>query len=396
EEGATFDILDKRDSEILALRQSWDYLVTKKQTLEVGWQLREFETEYEYVGTREFDNPLARIRHDYEEELTDLAAFFEDRQGAAYLADQFNLSDELTLELGLRYDNHSLTSESFVSPRFNLAHAIGERSVLRAAWGRFNQSQRTYELGVEDGEREFHPVERSEHRILGVETFVDRGVAAPGLVLRVEVYQREVGNPRPRYENLFEPLNTFPEVEPDRVLTVPRRSVAEGVEVFLRSGFGRKVGWWINYTYATTEDDVDGMWVPRLFDQKHALNLDLDYRISDAWRLNVAWRHHTGWPTTPVSVGQVQDDEGEVEFVPVLGPMNSDRLPAYHRLDLRASRRWEARRGLVDFFVDIQNLYDRQNIGGFDIEIDDEDGTLVRLGEAWAGILPSAGISFEF
>ena len=395
EEGAEFLIRDQRDSEVLAAWQSWHAQLLEDQTLELGWQIREFDSEYDYVGTRNLEDPLARIRHDYEEDLTAVRDEFEDLHESLYVADRWQLSPKLTLELGARWDRHSLTDESLVSPRLNLARAIGDHGVVRLAWGRFNQSQRPYELSVQDGEKAFSPLEKSEHRILGFERFLPS--ASPGgLALRIEVYQREVDNPRPQYVNLFEPLNTFPGVEPDRVLIAPDRSLAEGFELFLRSQFGRKVGWWANYTYSSTEDRIDGSWTPRLFDETHALNLDLDYRITEAWRFNAAWRFHTGWPTTPVTLAMEMDDEGELEFVPVLGQLNSERVAGYHRLDLRASRSWQTSWGSATFDIDVQNAYDRENVAGFDIEIDDEEGTLVRATEAWTGILPSAGFRIEF
>jgi outer membrane receptor protein involved in Fe transport len=396
EEGASFAISDQRESEVHGLRQSWYSQLTPKQSLEWGWQLREFETEYDYVGTHEFDNPLAQIRHDAGLDSTTFRGEFDDRQEGVYVADRIRLLEPLTLELGLRYDHNSQTSESHVTPRLNLAYAPDERSVVRAAWGRFNQSQRSYELQVEDGEESFHPVERAEHRVLGFERLFGGGGASPGLALRFEIYQREVGNPRPRYENLYEPINTFPEVEPDRVRIAPDRHIAEGAEVFLRGTAGPRVAWWANYTYASTEDRIDGVWVPRIFDETHSLNLDVDFRVSDHWRVNLAWRYHTGWPTTPLTLQEVEDEEGESEFVPVLGPLNSDRLPSYHRLDLRASRGWRFRSTQLDFFIDIQNLYNRRNVAGFDIEIDEEEGTVVILAEEWTGFFPSAGISVEF
>lgn len=302
--------------------------------------------------------------------------------------------EPLTLELGLRYDRYPLTGENPFSPRLNLAYAPGSRSMLRLAWGRYHQSQRPYELQVEDGDTTFYPVERSEHRVLSFERLL--GSAPKEVALRVELYRREVANPRPRYENLFEAFNPFPEVEQDRVRFAPERSVAEGAELFLRGHLGDRADWWINYGYASTEDKIDGRWIPRLFDQKHTVNLDLDLRASEHWRLNLAWRYHTGLPTTPLTVEALEDEEGEVEFVPVLGPLNSERLRDYHRLDLRASRRWQVRSLEVFFFVDVQNLYNRRNTAGIDYEIDDEDGTLIASNEEWPGFLPSAGISFEF
>jgi hypothetical protein len=100
--------------------------------------------------------------------------------------------------------------------------------------------------------------------------------------------------------------------------------------------------------------------------------------------------------TLAVESGEHDEDEEELAFIPVLGPLNSDRISDYHRLDLRISRQWQEAWGLMTVFVDVQNLYDRENVAGFDIEIDDEDGTLDRVTEAWTGILPSAGVRVEF
>lgn len=397
EEEAGFSVFDARDAQVFGLRQGWTLQATASQLLQWGWQVRRFETDYDYVGTLEFNTPLAQLRHDAGETSTSFRGRFWETHSSVYLTDRVRLLEPLTLELGLRYDHYSQTQERHRhSPRLNLAYALSERSVVRVAWGRFNQSQRPYELQVEDGEREFHPLERSEQRVLGFEKLFDRGGGSRGLALRAEVYQREVFNPRPRYENLFEPLNLFPEVEPDRVRIAPSRSIAEGIEVFLRGQLGESATWWVNYAYATTEDEIDGSRVPRLFDQTHGLNLNLDWRLSERWRLDVAWRYHTGWPTTPLQLRQVISEEGEAEWVPELGRLNSERLPVYHRLDLRASRNWRWRRASIDLFVDIQNVYDRRNVGGFDFDVDDESGALLADAESWPGILPSVGVSLEF
>ena len=65
-------------------------------------------------------------------------------------------------------------------------------------------------------------------------------------------------------------------------------------------------------------------------------------------------------------------------------------------LDVRASREFHPGNGRLLVFIDIQNAYARDNIAGFDIEIDEDAGTLVAMPEFWAGFLPSAGISYEF
>ena len=64
----------------------------------------------------------------------------------------------------------SVTDEAVWSPRLNLAWRVDPRSVVRASWGRFYQSQRPYELQVEDAEQRLFPAERSEANGITSET----------------------------------------------------------------------------------------------------------------------------------------------------------------------------------------------------------------------------------
>jgi hypothetical protein len=80
----------------------------------------------------------------------------------------------------------------------------------------------------------------------------------------------------------------------------------------------------------------------------------------------------------------------------VLGPLYSEGLPTYQRLDLRVSRRWQAKSGFWTLFLDIQNVFDASNTSGFDVEFDEETGRLLQSEEFWPGFFPSLGISWEF
>ncbi|HSM12830.1 MAG TPA: TonB-dependent receptor [Thermoanaerobaculia bacterium] len=394
EEGVAFDIVDQRDTDIVELRQSWHWAASPLHSLEWGWRWRAFSSDFDYFGVREFDDPLAAVRPDGGSGETIFTGGFEEEQPGIYLTDALRPTERTSLELGARWDRYTQTDESRLSPRLNFAWRPDPRGVLRLAWGRFDQSQRPYELEVENGETALHPVERAEHRILGYERSLPLGDRE--LALRAELYERRVSSPRPRWDNLFEPLNAFPEVEPAVVLFAPDRSRARGAELLVRSDRRHRWRWWASYVWSETEDRIDGDWIPRIFDQTHAFTLDVDVDLTEHWRLAAAWRFHTGWPTTALAVEESIDDEGEVEFLPVLGPLNAERLPDYHRLDLRASRRWRRGRALVDLFLEVQNVYDRKNVSGYDIEIDGETGETSRATERWPGTALSAGVSVEF
>ncbi len=94
----------------------------------------------------------------------------------------------------------------------NVAWGVGERTSVRAAWGRFAQTQAIYELQVEDGVTEFARAQRAEHRVLGLDHAFPRGMTA-----RLELYDKRFSNLRPRYENIFDRVILFPELRHDRI-----------------------------------------------------------------------------------------------------------------------------------------------------------------------------------
>ncbi len=385
---STQTIRDKRDLDVLGLRQDWSLEASTTHSLKWGFDLRRFDASFDYFS--EFSNFLV------DEGSTVFLGDFDSTSAALYAADRMRLGDRLTAEIGARWDRHELTDEDHVSPRLNLALALSPATVVRAGWGHFHQSQRPHELQVEDGEIEHLGAERAEHRTLGLETWWQRGGGAWSL--RAEVYQRLVDDVRPRYENLFDPFPQFPETSYDRYRIAPESSEAVGAELFVaRRGSGR-LDWWANYTWSETTDLIDGRDVPRQFDQTHAFTLSATWRPSPVWTFSGAWIYHTGWPTTAVS-GQLVD--GEV--VPVLGPVNAENLPDYHRLDLRFSRRVQLkRRGTLELFLDVQNAYNRLNVSGY--EVDDRAFSVGDGGEVvytprpeeWLGIVPSFGVSWIF
>ncbi len=395
EDDASFSLVDQRVLDAIGLKQDWNYQPSEGHYLKWGFDVRRLETDYDYFNVRELDDPLEGVRFEPRSGTTEFRQLLSGEQYSAYLSSRSRPVDMLTLELGLRYDEHTLTADSNISPRVNLVLAPGQRSSLRLAWGYFYQSQRSYELQVEDGVTQLAKAERTEQRVIGYE----RNITTRGsdLLLRVEAYQREITNPRSRYENLLQPLEIFPEIEPDRVLFDPSRSQSYGLEIFVRGRAGRRAEWWASYAYSQVEDRIEDVWLPRRNDQPHAFKADLNYRAGKHWNVNLAWRYHTGWPTTMISGRFEEDDEGELELVTLIGPLNAERVSDYHRLDLRASREWQRKRGVLGFFLEIQNAYNRKNQAGFDPDIEEgDDGGIVVNTEIWGEILPSFGITWEF
>ena len=336
----------------------------------------------------------------------------EDEHRDAWVDRRWSPARRWVISLGARVDDHEAVDEQVWSPRISVARQTGDAGVLRMGWGRFHQSQRAHELQVEDGETSLTSPQRSSHAFVGYEQqFRGQFLEA----LRFEVYDRRVATPRPFYANLFEPFNQFPEAEGDRVRLAVDRIEAYGIEALLKGSLGARTTWWLGYTASASRLEIGGQRLRGPNDQPHALTLLATRQIGD-WQLALSYRYRTGWPTTAVSLVSSEsgdedeiddgedegldiedDDDGDEPIEPfdlALGELFGKRLDDHHRLDFRLSRTWRARFGEVSFFVEVQNLLDRENLAGFDHALEDEE--LLREPERWPGIFPSIGVRLVF
>lgn len=311
---------------------------------------------------------------------------------AVYAADRFALGTRLVIEAGLRADRQCYAPDgTHLSPRVNAVFALTPRAALRVAWGRFYQPQGVHELHVQDGETAFAPAERADHALAGLEVDLGRGVTARG-----EIYDKRFFDLRPRFANLFDALVLFPEVQGDRVRVAPRRGSARGGELLLRKeSESRRMGGWISYARASVRDEIDGRDVPRSWDQRDTVTFNMSWRPHALWNFAVAGVYHSGWPTTVVE-GRFVDGV----FHTALGPLYADRLPAYRRIDVRASRRVPTAHGGFSFFVELFNALGINNVTsvtGYRFSVTSgvaSNGQ--RITESAIGVVPSFGITYEF
>jgi hypothetical protein len=387
-----FDLRDRRFVDLLGIKQDWSRQLGPRQSLRWGAAVRHIRSSYRYAGQVTSLDPLGALRTNGP--ITGLEAdqVLRGRQDAVYTSYRRQLGDDVTVELGARFDENRLIDDERVSPRLNLAWAVGERGVFRLGLGEFTQSQRPHELDVGDGVLTLAQDERARQAAVGYERFVGRRLS-----LRVEAYHRSVADPRVRWENLFDPLSLAPEAGLDRVRLEPSETRSSGFELFVRRELGERFGWSVSYAWSSVEDRIDDSWVPRAIDQPHALNLGADLRLGERWRLHADWSGHTGWPTTGLSARVVEQD-GEPVVVPVLGPLHAERLPDFHRLDLRLSREQTLRHGVLTVFADLLNAYDRKNVRGYEIELSTAGPapTVGREPLLWTRRLASIGVRWEF
>jgi hypothetical protein len=167
------------------------------------------------------------------------------------------------------------------------------------------------------------------------------------------------------------------------------RGTTYGAELFTTLHQGPWFGWLsYSYSHSTRVDQPGGD--RRLFDydQPHSLNLAVSYRFG-RFQLGGRFRLYSGMPQTPVT-GAVFHSDSNL-YTPVYGPVNSDRTPLHHELDLRLDRQWTWGQVKMTYFLDVQNVYLNQTpvtyIYSFDYQ---QRGAFLGL-----PILPSAGLRAE-
>jgi outer membrane receptor protein involved in Fe transport len=345
-----------------------------------GLDLRTMSASYDYRSQRRLQDPTHIVTNPDGTSL------------GAYLAARVRPVAPLVIELGARYDRHTHAGDETLAPRLNAALDVGRGTTLRAAWGEYAQAPGIHEMQVQDGEMFFRPEERAEQRAVGLER-----VFPSGVVVKLDAYDRRYSQLNPTYLNLNNGSVVFPEAEFDRQFLERQSGRARGVELVVQRREGRRFDWAGSYSLAKAEDDLVFYGrTPRARDQRHTLYLDVTYAPDARWRLSWAWQVHSGWPYSLRRIDTLTN--GDQVFVGTFEEINRARFPAYHRLDARVTRIIPLRRNSLRVFMDVFNVYDRNNPRGYDYLQEEVDGRRVvrALGSSQLPFLPSLGVSFEF
>jgi outer membrane receptor protein involved in Fe transport len=270
--------------------------------------------------------------------------------------------------------------------------------------------------------------ERAWHAILGLERDL-----APGLTARVEGYWKRyddliIGRLETEEERLARVGRyDFP---PEILWSVPTaatitsfpvndgRGESWGFDVFLqrRPGPQTRLSGWASYSWGQARRDQYGRRVAFDYDRRHAVSLVGVWRLSEKLQLAGTFRAFSGFPRTPVLGLRVSADETEDgRLVPArdaegayvyetdlgdVSNLNTSRLPAYARLDLRLNWLPRGSSGRWLLYLDVINVTNRRNAAQIDPRLEyDATGDVPLLVEERGGripLLPSIGVRFRF
>jgi hypothetical protein len=350
---------------------------------------------------------------------------YEDRKGlelAAYVSDEWTVSNRINLVYGLRLSSFSLMGPGnmksydadgntvstttykageFVKSYFNLeprisaSYQLTSSSAVKAAYTRNIQNIHLMSNSTSTSPTDLYIMNSNNVKpeiADQVAAGYFRNFNADNYEFSAEVYYKWMQN-QIEYRSGTD-LRGNGNVETDLLYGDGR---AYGLELFFKKRFGRFNGW-VGYTWSRTERQFDainaGKWFYARQDRTHDLSLVGIYKAGPRWTFSSVFVYNTGNAVTFPS-GKYQIN-GRTAFY--YTEKNGYRTPAYHRLDVSATLEGKPGRKLQSSWsFGIYNLYNRQNAFSIDFKDDPDDASKTQVVRTTLfGIIPSVTWNFKF
>ncbi len=385
-------------------------------------------------------NPNARSA------LADLSDTRNYKRYRTYLHNNFKIGKRLFFQPGIRVDYYDILEKAYFAPRVSMSYALDDLTTVRATWGLYYQSpgyeklrdaQIFYDLNQSitrnlEAEKAIHYVFSIERWITEewrakFETYYKRfdNLIIPAVAQGSTYYTELIPGRNPKLaESWTRPVTNLG----DSLTQIPQNNAfgeAYGFEFLIEkkniAGFDRINGW-VSYALAWANRFESGLKIPFRFDQRHTMNVILNYKINNWLDLGVRFQLGSGFPLTE-AIGIkpriiLEDNDGDlVPETPVVATRTSfdgnqkeviydvdygnrnrrlsSRRPVYHRLDLRLSATADYWGYDWVFYLDVVNVYNRSNVINYDYYIT-ENLQLGKEETTMFPILPTIGFNLKF
>lgn len=416
-------------------------------TLEAGVGFDKMETTIDF--NFELDPQLEaifRANPQFRAALSNIKDIKKYNRYRAYVQNNFKINDRLYFNPSLRYDYYDLLDKQYISPRISMSYAIDNITTMRAVWGVYYQSPGYEKLRDQNvlfdlDEKFTKPLqaEKAIHYVLGIERWLTNEWS-----LRIESYYKNFNNLI--VQKIIPGTSFITEVIPgkdpklasswtrpvaitgDSVTQIPTNNSdgeAYGFELFLAKRNierGSKLSGWISYSLAFADRYELNEKLPFRFDQRHTINIVLNYEFNNWFNVGLRWQYGSGFPISIPSgikprIIYVDSNADGILDLPVIatrkpfGNPNAEgeviydidfgnqklnsRKPAYHRLDIRFNFLADFWNLDWNFYLDVVNIYNRKNVIGYDWFITD-DLKLDKRQNNMFPILPTLGFSVKF
>jgi len=285
-------------------------------------------------------------------------------QLSLYFQTTFHPFQDLLMTLGIRNTHYDVTGRNYFEPRLALTYYMSDKFKLKAAWGKHDQfifrietdqyAENNTAFWVMANDKELSPIQ-SEHYVAGFSYETDN------FLLDVEGYHKLSDGVIEFLPFLTNSDSDTPEFEP----YFKGSNIAKGVDVLIQKKTGKHTGW-LSYSYSKVENSIpllnNGNPFPAKQDQRNEVKLVNMYTMG-RWDLSATWMYGSGKPYSDPSISESLElyDSLDVSFIATKN-INSERLPAYHRMDISATYNFKIGSGKAKLGLSIYNVYARKNV----------------------------------
>ena len=383
------DYILKSNIQYASVKYDLSYYPTDKHQINGGFQLIGYKIDPGQVFPgQEISNVVHQEMR--KEQSAEMALFADD---------DFELSDKLGFNIGLRYSKFNnygpgmvytytpdvprsrstikdstsyssgqlIKSYSGLEPRFAMKFNLENGGSVRLSYQRIHQF-----INQISNTAVITPADYWKSSTQGVLPLISDQVAIgffkspekSKFETSVEVYYKFLQNLLEYKNGAVLQMNNY--IESDLLMA---RGYAYGLEFLLRKNEGKMNGW-ISYTYSRTFRKTDnrfaeetinaGKSFPSMYDKPHDLSAVMNYKLSRRWRFSANFLFSSGRPITLPEEKYIFANHQVVSY----SERNKYRMPPYHRMDvsltfdenLKVKRMWKG-----SWTFSVYNLYGRKN-----------------------------------
>ncbi|MEZ4698096.1 MAG: TonB-dependent receptor [Rhodothermales bacterium] len=340
----------------------------------------EFRPEGDHAITGGFwaGNFTFRLNDTFDGEST-LSERIQSLYASVYVQDEYKPASNWVLRGGLRANYFEGGDYIRLEPRLSIENRPSPQLRLQAGYGRYYQFLTLITSELFSGSDIWLTTDNGVPPAYG-DQFVAGIKTSPrsGLNVDLELYYRTM-------KGLF----TLDPFLPDAAgvayedLFQFGDGYAYGSEVLLEKQKGKLNGF-VGYTLGLTRRRYFGFegdkWFSPKYDRTHDLNVVGNFDVGRGWRFTGVFNYATGQAyTQPESQFKIVDSPlGSTVRDVIWAPFNESRLPAYHRMDIGASK-IGGFLGFADYELQLQllNVYSRENVWFYFFE-SQEDNSIKR------------------
>lgn len=284
-----------------------------------------------------------------------------------YAEDNFNVSDDLSLNAGVRTALFHTQGKSYysVQPRLSARYNLGQGLSAKASYtcmAQYVHLLSSTPLSMPTDlwvpiTKDISPMYANQYSIGGYYA------GLPGWEFSIEGYYKQMRHIL-EYQDGVSFFGTSTNWE-EKVEVGEGRSF--GLELMVQKTLGNTTGW-LAYTLSKTDHRFkdgtinQGEWFPYKYDRRHSISLALNHKFSSRIDVGASWIFNSGGCiTVPEKATIIIRPDGSTEETGYISHRNNYRLPASRRLNLGINFNKKTKHGMRTWNISVYNAYNAMN-----------------------------------